>query len=171
MSSNLPCLYRNKSGDVIKSFTCSLDNTIGYLIDYSFQTEEKYCLAEISDPELPNLIVSIVGAGESQYRLTTRTHQFLEVYFDIKLEIDTHSDKTNLEADYQQYLEENKSSFESILAVGGLLDIKIEHVGHTLTCYFPYEMYEEPYHYMVDVYSLIELGKEIQKVMLNFKKN
>ena len=165
----LTCIYRNKSGEVLKTEPCQLDNTIGYLIHYSFQTEDKYCLVEICDQTEPQITISITGSGISTYRQST-THQILEVTIEIELPIFTNSIQKNLAVDYKTYIEENIVPLDTILNVGGIIEIQVDHSGNLLNSCFPYEMYEVPYHYMVDLYTLFIQAKQLKQLILNFEK-
>jgi hypothetical protein len=165
----LTCIYRNKTGEVLKTEPCQLDNTIGYLIHHSFQTEGKYCLVEISDQAEPQITISITGSGISTYRQST-IHQILEVTIEIELPIFINSQEKNLALEYKNYFEENITPLDTILNVGGNIDIQVEHSGNTLKSCFTYEMYEEPYHYMVDLYSLFIQARQLKEIILNFEK-
>lgn len=163
----LTCIYRNKSGEILKTEPCQLDNTIGYLIHYSLQTDDKYCLAEISDQAEPQITISIAGNGISTYRQNT-THQILEVTIEIELPIFINSTEKNLAVDYKTYIEGNIFPLNTILNVGGIIEIQVNHSGNLLKSRFPYEMYEAPYHYMVDLYSLFIQAKQLKELILNF---
>jgi len=165
----LTCIYRNKTGEVLKTEPCQQDNTIGSLIHYSFQTEDKYCIAEISDQAEPQITISIIGSGISSYRQST-IHQILEVIIEIELSIFINSQEKNLALEYKNYFEENITHLDTILNVGGIIDLQVEHSGNTLKSCFHYEMYEEPYHYMVDLCSLFFQSKQLKEIILNFEK-
>lgn len=168
MNSKITCQFLDKAGQLIKESACELDDTIGYFTDFSFRTAEKYSCAKISDPEYPNIIIYIVGSGEMQYRQRT-THGYVGVAIEVNINLSTNSVFENLEETYKKYLEENSSSFESISLVGGLLGIDVKHVENSLQCNFPYEMYEDPYHYMVDLHSILLQARQIQQILLNIE--
>jgi hypothetical protein len=169
MQDNLTCIYRNKAGEVLKNEPCTLDHTIGNLLHYVYQSEENYGHVDIQNQAKPHAKISIFETN-----ITTiggNRSGVLEVAYEIRIPTSINSLERNLNADIKTYLEKTIDPYQSILLVGYLNHIEIKHLENNLNCYFNYELVREPYHYMVDIYTLIEQANQLEEIILNFEKN
>jgi hypothetical protein len=169
MQENLTCIYRNKAGEVLKMEPCSMDHTIGNLLHYVYQSEGNYGHVDIQNQSKPYAKISVFETNIST--IGGNRSGDLEVAFEINVPISIHSLERNLNADIKTYLEKTIDPLESILLVGYLDHIEIKHIENNLNCYFNYEFVREPYHYMVDIYTLIEQANQLEEFILNFEKN